>query len=140
MCRKWSSSLFGAFLALPATAFQPPLDSNKTYKRYKSSETAVRSFCTECGAGLAYESEVDGVWRVEIGVGTLDEKWVIGEEVEGSEKQTSKGREVERHGGFGKELCSPQLQYHYRNVIPGVTEGGTGTKYLGTEREGEGFD
>ena len=70
--------------------------------------------------------------------GTLDEKWLMGERVEGSEKKTSKGTEFQWSGGLAKELCTPEQNLFWENAIPGFTDDPFGGKmFLQSEVDGE---
>lgn len=71
-------------------------------------------------------------------VGSVDEKWLIGERVKGSERETPYGVMVDRHGGLGKELCLPNgINEFYENVVPGVTDVfSSGQKFLTDASDG----
>ena len=70
------------------------------------------------------------IWRSEtktdtldLYLGTIDERWLIGKRVAGSEKHTEFGVTVEREGAVGKELATPnQFQFYCENAIEGVTD------------------
>lgn len=55
--------------------------------------------------------------QVEITVGTLDEKWLLGEMVEGHSEKSTK-----RNAGYGILLAKPMGQGCEENVIEGVTD------------------
>ncbi|OAG42921.1 hypothetical protein AYO21_02872 [Fonsecaea monophora] len=131
MCRKWTGALVSHDLLIHPSQLVGDITKCTTYKEYQSSETAVRSFCSQCGSGLT--------WRI-IGVddmivimtGTLDEETLIGKKVEGSEQSTELGIKFDRQGGLYKELCMPIMgNLFWNNVIPGVTDHDVGgTKFL----------
>ena len=92
-----------------------------TYTEYRSSEAATRSFCSRCGSGLT--CVIDYVPdMVVVVLGTIDEEYLLGKKVEGSEEETATGMKFRREGGFSKELCSMQGHLFWNNVIPGVTD------------------
>ncbi|ETI21543.1 hypothetical protein G647_07890 [Cladophialophora carrionii CBS 160.54] len=64
--------------------------------------------------------------------GTIDEEYLLGTKVEGSEQQTELGVKFTREGGFYKELTTPTMGHlFWNNVIPGITDHDTGgTKFL----------
>ncbi|KAH8821351.1 DUF636 domain protein [Xylogone sp. PMI_703] len=130
MCRKWTASLVSQFLIIQPAQISPPLNSLLAYKEFNSSPRCYRGFCGNCGSPLIWRS--DDKAHMDLYIGTIDEKWLIGEKVEGSEKQTEFGVVSERKGGIGKLLATPnQYQYWYENVIEGVTDNlDGGVKYL----------
>ena len=72
--------------------------------------------------------------HISLMVGSVDEKWLVGERVKGSERETPYGVKVDRHGGFGKELGLPSgINEWYENVIPGVTDCFSGGKMFLTD-------
>lgn len=75
-----------------------------------------------CGTSLIWRSE-DKKDTLDLYIGTIDERWLVGEKVKGSETKTKHGVTVERVGSFGKELCTPsEFQFYYENAIPGITD------------------
>jgi len=59
--------------------------------------------------------------------GTIDDEYLLGKKVAGSEQQTEMGIKFEREGGLYKELCTPSMGHlFWNNVIPGVTDHDTG--------------
>lgn len=66
---------------------------------------------------------------VVIFLGTIDEEYLIGRKVDGTEKNTELGVKFQREGGLAKELCNPNMgNLFWNNSIPGVTDhvvGGT---------------
>ena len=67
MCRK-SHGHVGAYTAAPKTALR--LTESRGLKWYKSSETARRGFCRECGGTLFWERPAGDL--ISIAAGTLD--------------------------------------------------------------------
>ncbi|KAF2459741.1 Mss4-like protein [Lineolata rhizophorae] len=113
MCRKWTSSLVAQFLVVAPEQLARPFADSPTYKEYASSPRRFRGFCNQCGTSLIWRSE-DDTRTFDLFLGTVDEKWLIGE-------KTRDGGE--RHGGFGKLLCTPNgTQFYCENVIKGVTD------------------
>jgi hypothetical protein len=59
--------------------------------------------------------------------GTIDEEYLLGRKVDGSEQQTELGVKFTREGGFYKELTTPNMGHlFWNNVIPGITDHETG--------------
>jgi hypothetical protein len=87
------------------------------------------------------------LWRseenseIDLFLGTIDEKWLVGERVD-SGSSTSDTVGPTRKGGVGKTLGIPMNgHYYYENVITGVTDGlRGGKKYLTHPSQGDGFD
>ncbi|KAJ5112868.1 hypothetical protein N7456_001402 [Penicillium angulare] len=122
MCRKWTASLLAQFIVISPTQIIPPLSSFQTFTEYSSSPRRHRGFCSRCGSSLIWRSE-DKTDTLDLYLGTIDEKWLVGDRVEGSETTTPHGIKVMRTDGVGKELCTPsQFQFYYENAIPGVTD------------------
>ena len=74
---------------------------------------------------------------MEICTGTVDERWLVGEEVEG---EGSEGKVPRREGGLGKELCVPRGgNFWCRNAIVGVTDEvrGGGKMFVEDSKVGE---
>jgi len=87
--------------------------SKATYAEYESSPGYYRAFCKDCGSSLCW-GERKGGTNIDLAVGTVDEKFLVGE------KRDSEDRGV---GGFGLALANPGGQHHHlRNEIQGVTE------------------
>ena len=104
MCRKWTSSLVAQFLILAPSQLEPPLDASSTYKEYSSSSGRFRGFCGQCGTSLIWRS-IEDTSTFDLFLGTLDEKWLVGE------------KEV------GKVLAAPNgTQFWLENTIGGVTD------------------
>lgn len=122
MCRKWTASLLTQFMVISPKQIVPSLSSFPTYKEYSSSLRRFRGFCGNCGSPLIWRSE-DKTDTLDLYLGTIDEQWLVGEKVEGSEKRTKHGVTVERVGSLGKELCTPsEFQFYCENAIPGITD------------------
>jgi hypothetical protein len=55
--------------------------------------------------------------------GTIDEEYLLGKKVKGSEQQTDLGIKFEWEGGFYKELTTTNMGHlFWNNVVPGVTD------------------
>ncbi|KIX08455.1 uncharacterized protein Z518_03111 [Rhinocladiella mackenziei CBS 650.93] len=127
-CRKWTGALISHDLLIHPSQFVDDITKSPTYKEYKSSQEATRSFCSQCGSGLTWRIDsVDDM--LVIMTGTIDEEFLIGKKVEGTEEETDLGIKFERHGGLAKDLCTPHMgNLFWNNVIPGITDhdvGGT---------------
>lgn len=97
----------------PWTSAPPP-----AYKEYKSSPGVKRGFCSQCGATISWINEEHTIkGLVEITVGTLDEKWLLGEKEDGQ-----LGQSIKRKAGYGVVLAKPMRQGSEENVIEGVTD------------------
>lgn len=90
-----------------------------------------------CGTSLIWRSD-DKKDTLDLYVGTIDERWLVGERVKDSEKTTKHGVMVERVGSLGKELCTPsEFQFYYENAIPGITDLVPGGKKFLVENEAD---
>ncbi|KAI4144640.1 MAG: hypothetical protein LQ341_002605 [Variospora aurantia] len=119
------------------------------YKEFSSSKGVYRGFCSACGTSYTWRSE-ERPDVIELFVGTIDEKWLIGDRTEkvSSESLTEPGV-FEKvlsadEGAFGREICTPRVgQMFQRNAIKGVTDGKMGGKSLdfsmGKYSESEGW-
>jgi hypothetical protein len=88
---------------------------------YSHSPGIHRFFCQKCGGTLAWQDEKDG-GLIEFTVGTVDEKWLIGDEATKGE-----GKAIE---GYGYALADPNgMQYWSEKIIKGVTDNLPGPKY-----------
>src|SRR5882757_477084 len=106
MCRKWTGALISHDLLIHPSQLVDDITKSPTYREYKSSEAAIRSFCSNCGSGLTWR--IIGMDDVMVFMmGTLDEEFLIGKKVEGTEQETELGVKFEREGGLHKELCIP---------------------------------
>lgn len=131
MCRKWTAGLLAQFIVVSPLQITPPLPTSVHYREYQSSPRRYRGFCGQCGSSLIWRS-ADKIDTLDVFLGVIDGRWLLGAKVEGSERRTAQGLVVERSGGLGKELCTPtQYQFYYENAIVGVTDLlGGGRKYL----------
>jgi hypothetical protein len=87
---------------------------------------------------MIWRSE-DNVETLDLFLGTIDERWLVGEKVEGSQEKCNEfGGVSERKGGFGKQLATPnQFQFWFENAIGGVTDIlSGGEKYLREDTDG----
>jgi hypothetical protein len=56
-------------------------------------------------------------------LGTVDEEYLVGNKVEGSEEESELGLVFKRDGGLSKDLCSMKMGHlFWNNAIPGVTD------------------
>ncbi|KAI9712549.1 MAG: hypothetical protein M1812_006858 [Candelaria pacifica] len=111
LCRKWTGTLIPQFLELSPSQIHwetsPPA-------KYTSSKGVYRAFCKNCGSSLYMEYVEPGKEEFSLTVGTLDEKWLIGEKM---------GNGIERKGGYGKELgLTTGGTVWFQNRIEGVTD------------------
>ncbi|KAJ5645772.1 hypothetical protein N7490_002144 [Penicillium lividum] len=135
MCRKWTASLLTQFIVIAPKQIVPPLSSFPAYCEYSSSPRRFRGFCINCGSSLIWRSE-DKTDTLDLYLGTIDERWLVGEKVKGSEKKTKHGVVAEREGSVGKELCTPsEFQFYYENAITGITDLVPGGKKFLVENE-----
>jgi hypothetical protein len=121
LCRKFTGALISHDVIIKPEQISD-ISKASTYKEYRSSEAAVRTFCSNCGSGLTWK--IDYVPdMVVLFMGTIDEEFLIGKKVEGSEKETPLGVEFKRDGGLSKELASMNLGHlFWNNAIPGVSD------------------
>lgn len=138
MCRKFTGSLFPQLMPVQNEQVTPPLFSSPAYKEFSSSPGRFRGFCGNCGSPLVWRS-AEKPTEFDIFLGSIDEKFLVGERVEGTEKKTPQGITVERRGGLGRDICTPnQVQLFCENAIPGVTDLLHGGKrYLAWDDNGE---
>lgn len=121
ICRKFSGSLISHDIILKPHQLSD-ITKAPTYSEYQSSEGGFRSFCSNCGSGLT--------WRISfvpdmiiVFLGTIDEQFLIGNKIEGSEEQTENGLIVKRDGGLCKDLTGMNMGHLYwNNRIPNVTD------------------
>ncbi|TKA44523.1 hypothetical protein B0A49_13437 [Cryomyces minteri] len=114
----------------------PPLKSHSAYKQYRSSPVATRGFCGDCGSALTFSWDSQPE-QFEIWLGSLDEKWVIGDKVAGSEKETAHGTVFERRGGIIKELYGNAHNIFFENAIVGMTDKLPGKRFLTRSQDGD---
>jgi hypothetical protein len=95
----------------------------------------------ECGSSLIWRSD-EITETLDLFLGTLDEKWIVGEKIPESARETDFGTVVERKDGLGRELGTPtQFQFYCENTIAGVTDilrGGR--RYLKEYKDGKALD
>ncbi|OJJ51754.1 hypothetical protein ASPZODRAFT_462982 [Penicilliopsis zonata CBS 506.65] len=140
MCRKWTGCLYPQFLTVSLSQVSPALPSFPAYKEFPSSPGCLRGFCSDCGSSLVWKTEKTPD-ELALFIGTLDEKWLIGEKGAGTEKPMEHGIRVHSRGGLGELLATPRNgQYYFENAIEGVTDGARGKKYLTHPSIEEGFD
>ena len=92
----------------------------------------MRSFCSQCGSGLTWKIDFVPDMLV-LFIGTIDEEYLLGKKVDGSEEETDLGLKFKREGGLHKDLCSMKMGHLFQNnVIPGVTDHdiGEGPKFM----------
>ena len=65
MCRRAHGAAFVTWVSVPETAFRVTAGADHL-RDYRSSETAVRSFCDVCGSTMLFRSE--GRWKGEVHV------------------------------------------------------------------------
>jgi hypothetical protein len=110
------------------------LTAAPTYKEYQSSEGGFRSFCTECGSSLTWKTTFVPDMIV-VFLGTVDDEYLMGTKVPGSELQTEMGPSFKRDGGLCMELTSMNMGHlFWNNRVPGLTdhESIAGPKFLGS--------
>ncbi|KAF1993237.1 hypothetical protein P154DRAFT_450759 [Amniculicola lignicola CBS 123094] len=138
MCRKHSGSLLPQNIGFPRAHVSQPLESNATFKTYKSSESASRGFYSTCGSPLTFiDTKVKDIY--EINAGAIDEDVLVGKRDEANAWEDEYGRHVPRIGGIGKELCYPAYHIFMDNEIAGLTDGFPGTKFLQSRDCGKPF-
>ncbi|EXA39186.1 hypothetical protein FOVG_10814 [Fusarium oxysporum f. sp. pisi HDV247] len=104
MCRKWTSSLIAQFLVISPKQISPALGTFASFKEYMSSPGRFRGFCGDCGTSLTWRS-ADYTPIFDLYLGTLDEKYLVGD------------------GVVAKTLATPNgTQYWMQNSIHGVTD------------------
>lgn len=122
MCRKWTSSLIASFIVVKPSQINPALSSFSTYAEYESSPRRHRGFCSRCGSSLIWRSG-DNTATLDLFLGCVDQKWLVGDAEAGDATDRDAGVRHNGHGGYGKDLCTPnQYQFWWENAIPGVTD------------------
>ncbi|KAF5670311.1 DUF636 domain-containing protein [Fusarium denticulatum] len=115
MCRKWTSSLVAQFLVISPKQISPALNTFLSFKEYMSSPGRFRGFCGDCGTSIAWRS-ADYTPIFDLYLGTLDEKYLVGD------------------GVVAKTLATPNgTQYWLQNAVHGVTDVLEGGKKYGEE-------
>ncbi|KAL9605164.1 MAG: hypothetical protein Q9219_000098 [cf. Caloplaca sp. 3 TL-2023] len=99
------------------------------YKEFSSTKGVYRGFCSSCGAALVWRAD-ETADEVEVFIGTIDEKWLIGDRTQRVSSQDLTDTGVFEKvlsaddGTIGREICTPQAgQMYVRNAIKGVTDG-----------------
>lgn len=118
---------------------EKPLSEFPTFKRYFSTETGSRGFCSECGCSLSFQFNNP---RCELYMGTIDEEVLCGKKVGEEEGGEGTGMKAKREGGIGKELFDTSRSGHIwvENAIPGITDVQPGLKMWRDYEEGKGFE
>lgn len=111
-CRKQIGSLIVHWHSV--TGPELKWTSKSTLGEYSHTPGIHRFFCRECGGTLAWQDERDG-GAIEFTVGTVDEKWLIGEDANENDGKTAEG--------YGIALANPNgTQYWSVKMIKGVTD------------------
>jgi hypothetical protein len=126
MCRKFTGALAPQSITGLTSSISPPLASHSTYKTYRSSSFAYRSFCGTCGSSLAFNYD-DQPETTEIYLGSLDEEVLCGKKVADAEGGALSKREG---SDLGHELCKSRAHIWVDNMIKGVTDNLEGTWYV----------
>ena len=116
----------------------------KDYKEFASSKGVFRGFCASCGSTLTWRR--DGSQWIEVALGTIDEKWLLGDRTArvSSQSLTEKGVFEKAlavdDGAMGRDLSTPQGGHmFFRNAIKGATDVvQVGTKYVEVADDGKG--
>jgi hypothetical protein len=125
MCRKFTGCPVPQCVSIPTSYIEPPLPSNGTYRVYRSTSLAYRSFCGNCGSSLAFNYNDSPI--TEIYLGCLDEEALCGKKVGQAEDTKCSQRDG---SGLGYDLCKPQHHIWMENAIKGVTDGLDGGLYV----------
>ncbi|KAL8787802.1 MAG: hypothetical protein Q9213_001989 [Squamulea squamosa] len=103
---------------------QPP----PAYKEFSSSKGVYRSFCSSCGCAFTWRSD-ETPDEVEMMIGSIDEKWLIGDRTEKvSSESLAEPGVFEKvlaadEGAVGREICTPTGgQMFVRNAVGGATD------------------
>ncbi|KAL9020420.1 MAG: hypothetical protein Q9185_002295 [Variospora sp. 1 TL-2023] len=132
-CRKQTGALIPHLFAIEPSQLRWANPSGGTgaaepFKEFSSSKGVYRGFCSACGAAFTWRSEEISD-EMELFVGTIDEKWLIGDRTEkvSSESLTEPGV-FEKvlsadEGALGREICTPLAGHMFvRNAIKGATD------------------
>ena len=142
MCRKWTSALISDALVLKPHQLSPSIEQFpkhfSTYKEYHSGPKSKRGFCSTCGSGLLWASEEQSDILI-LFAGTIDEEYLCGVKVKGSEKKTEYGTEYKWEKAYGGEICKPNIgQQYWAHAIPGLSDHDHGgPRYLQTDQDGK---
>ncbi|KAL8656857.1 MAG: hypothetical protein Q9226_002506 [Calogaya cf. arnoldii] len=132
-CRKHTGSLMPHLITVKPSQLDWGSDSSDgtppaAFKQFSSSKGVYRGFCSSCGCSFTWRSDATPD-EIEILIGTIDEKWLIGDRTEkvSSESLTEPGN-FEKvlnadEGALGREICTPSAgQMFVRNAIKGATD------------------
>ncbi|KAI4191505.1 MAG: hypothetical protein L6R41_000039 [Letrouitia leprolyta] len=104
------------------------LKAVEPYKEFSSSKGVYRGFCSSCGTAFSWRSE-NTAGEIELFIGTIDEKWLIGNRTEQvpsqslTDKNTFEKVLSEDNGALGRDICTPEAgQMYLRNAIKGATD------------------
>ena len=104
------------------------------YKEFSSSKGVYRGFCSSCGTAFVWRAD-RAPDAIEFFIGTIDEKWLIGDRTNQVSSQSLTDPGVfekvldAEEGVMGREICTPQAgQMYVRNAIKGVTDARIGGK------------
>ncbi|CAL8576937.1 hypothetical protein XPA_002799 [Xanthoria parietina] len=132
-CRKHTGSLMAHFVTVKPAQLRWLSESGEggpsaAFKEFSSTKGVYRGFCSSCGSAFTWRSEATAD-EIEILIGTIDEKWLIGDRTEkvSSESLTEPGNFEKaldaEDGALGREICTPTGgQMFARNAIKGVTD------------------
>jgi hypothetical protein len=118
-CRKQIGSLIVHWHSV--TGPELTWTSKSTLGDYSHTPGVHRFFCRRCGGTLAWQGEREG-GAIEFTVGTVDEKWLIGENAEEGDGKTTEE--------YGTALADPAgTQFWSEKMIKGVTDTLPGPKH-----------
>ena len=111
----------------------------QSFSEYNSTPGNYRRFFSTCGSTMTWRGDCFPD-EIEVMTGSLDEKWLIGDRTArvASEEFAEKGRwksmmdEEDKSGvtKLGKELCTPDEEFWFRNAIIGVTDSNAAGKKM----------
>ncbi|KAL8764318.1 MAG: hypothetical protein Q9184_000023 [Pyrenodesmia sp. 2 TL-2023] len=149
-CRKATGSLIPHLITIKPSQLRwtnPSPSSNlkasEPYKEFSSSKGVYRGFCSACGTAFTWRTD-ETADEIEILIGTIDEKWLIGNRTEkvSSESLTEPGVFEKvlsaEEGALGREICSPRAGHMFmRNAIKGATDARlVGTRFVEVSQKG----
>lgn len=133
-CRKHSGSLMANFITVKPSQLHwsnPSSNGLKAmapYKEFSSSKRVYRGFCSSCGTAFSWRSD-ETADEIELFIGTIDEKWLIGNRAEQVSSQSLTDKNTfdrvlsEDDGALGRDICTPAAgQMYLRNAIKGATD------------------
>ncbi|KAL9006637.1 MAG: hypothetical protein Q9188_000597 [Gyalolechia gomerana] len=98
------------------------------YKEFSSSKGVYRGFCSSCGTAFSWRSE-ETADEIELFIGTIDEKWLIGNRTEQVSSQSLTDEKTFEEvlsadeGALGRDICTPAAgQMYLRNAVKGATD------------------